>query len=88
MGEIAKDTEATEAAELSDPSEEGPERENVEAEKEATTARGGKMLGTMKDKLFEFKRAVEGRWVAYFGGGNLERTRVYHVWPGKNVLFL
>jgi hypothetical protein len=46
------------------------------------------MLGTMKDKLFEFRRAVEGRWVAYFGGGNLERTRVYHVWPGKNVLFL
>lgn len=89
MGEIAKDIEVMEAVAPSDPSEEeGSEKEAVEVEKEAitATARGGKILGTMKDKLLEFKRVVEGGWVAYFGGGNLERTRAYHVWPGKNVL--
>jgi hypothetical protein len=88
MGEISKDIEVMEAVALSDPSEEGSDRENVEVEKEVTTARGGgrNILAAMKEKLFEFKRAVEGRWVAHFGGGNLERTRAYHFWPGKNVL--
>ncbi|KAE8075705.1 hypothetical protein FH972_014398 [Carpinus fangiana] len=89
MGEISKDIEVMEAVALSDPSEEGSDRENVEVEKEVTTARGGgrNILAAMKKKLFEFKRAVEGRWVAHFGGGNLERTRAYHFWPGKNVFF-
>lgn len=88
MVEIEKDIEVMENVALSEPLEEGFERENVGVGNEnEIPAKGGKILVTVKQKFFDFiKRVMEVEWVKHFLDGNLERTRTYHVWPGKNVL--
>lgn len=68
---------------LSDPSEKEIGRENPEV-----SEKGGNIMVTMWEKLFTFKRVVKDQLVQlvqYFRGSNSERTRVYQVWPGKNV---
>ena len=68
---------------LSDPSEQEIGRENPEV-----SEKGGNIMITMWEKLFTFKRVVKDQLVQlvqYFRGSNSERTRVYQVWPGKNV---
>ncbi|KAG6657799.1 probable protein S-acyltransferase 6 [Carya illinoinensis] len=89
MEKMEKDIEVMENVALSEPLEEGFERENVGVEKEnGITATGGNILVTVKQKLFEFfNRVMEVEGVKHVLGGNLERTRAYHVWPGKNVFF-
>ncbi|XP_030928408.1 probable protein S-acyltransferase 6 [Quercus lobata] len=70
---------------LSDPSEKEIGRENPEV-----SEKGGNIMVTMWEKLFTFKRVVKDQLVQlvqYFRGSNSERTRVYQVWPGKNVFF-
>ncbi|KAK9285818.1 hypothetical protein L1049_025019 [Liquidambar formosana] len=49
--------------------------------------KGRKVLITLKEKLSGFKRVVEEKWLQFGYGRNLERTRAYQVWPGKNVFF-
>ena len=68
---------------LSDPSEQEIGRENPQV-----SEKGGNIMVTMWEKLFTFKRVVKDQLVQlvqYFRGSNSERTRVYQVWPGKNV---
>ena len=65
---------------LSDPSEQEIGRENPEV-----SEKGANIMVTMWEKLFNFKRVVKDQLVQYFRGDNSERTRVYQVWPGKNV---
>ena len=76
---MEKDLEVMEPVALSDPPE-----QSFEVEKEVSW-KGGNILVTMWEKLFAFKRVVEDQLVQFFRGRNLETTRAYQVWPGKNV---
>lgn len=83
MEDTGKDIEVMTSVALSDPSETGSTKEEVEVE---NTGKGGNILVTIREKCWKIIRVMEDQWGKYVGGGNLERTRAYHVWPGKNVL--
>lgn len=86
MEDTGKDIEVMTSvalSDLSDTSETGSAKEEVEVE---NTGKGGNILVTIREKCWKIIRVVEDQWGKYVGGGNLERTRAYHVWPGKNVL--
>ncbi|KAK2980700.1 hypothetical protein RJ640_011320 [Escallonia rubra] len=89
------DVEAMEPISLSDPLEECADIseiggvENKHDEGETNVVRKFKrFLANMWQKLLDKTRVLEDLWPQYCcGGGEMERTRAYHVWPGNNVFF-
>ena len=85
------DTEVLESIPLSD----APELESAETPtkidlKEGVETnvleKGKRLVVTLLENVFEIKRVVEHQWKRHCCGGESERTRAYHVWPGNNVL--
>ncbi|RVW38853.1 putative protein S-acyltransferase 6 [Vitis vinifera] len=48
-----------------------------------------KILVWIREKLFLIKKVVEDKWVQlqHSCGPDSERTKIYQIWPGKNVFF-
>lgn len=44
------------------------------------------VLVSLRQTLVGAKKFVQERWLKYFSGGRMDRTRAYQVWPGNNVL--
>lgn len=42
----------------------------------------------LKEKLFDIKMIFESQWLRHGCSGNFERSRIYQIWPGKNVKYL
>ncbi|CAK9140941.1 unnamed protein product [Ilex paraguariensis] len=86
------DTEVLESIPLSD----APELESAETPtkidlKEGVETnvleKGKRIVVTLLENVFVIKWVVEHQWKRYCCGGESERTRAYHVWPGNNVFF-
>lgn len=55
-----------------------------EIEKKVACESGNIMIN-LRDNFFAIKRVFEDQCLHYSRGENLETTRIYQVWPGKNV---
>ncbi|KAM6572658.1 hypothetical protein CsatA_016738 [Cannabis sativa] len=49
--------------------------------------KGPKIMIKLRQVFFSIKRVFEDQCLHYNRGENLETTRIYQVWPGKNVFF-
>ncbi|XP_062104670.1 probable protein S-acyltransferase 5 [Humulus lupulus] len=71
------------------PSAKMDEREvnSSEIDHEQVNRKGRKIMIKMREVFFSIKRVFEDQCLHYNRGENLETTRIYQVWPGKNVFF-
>ncbi|KAL5573333.1 hypothetical protein UlMin_022930 [Ulmus minor] len=57
-------------------------------EKVTCSDRHRSIASNLREKLSSIKSFFEDRLIRHIRGEDVEITRIYHVWPGKNVFFL